>query len=98
MGQGIQYRQPVQPILIRLCRMRAVSATASISASFRGRNWAKVAKVVGELLLGAHAGEDEVDVLVAATQRSAHEAALASGSRAVSRAAASAGDWPACRP
>lgn len=48
-------------------------------------------QVIGQLVLGAHAGEDDVHVLWPPTQRKAHEASVASGRRACSGAAASAG-------
>ena len=52
---------------------------------------AKAGKVVGQLILSTHAGEDHMHIFVAAHQRSAQEASVASGRRACSGAAASAG-------
>ena len=45
MGQGIQYRQPVQPTLMRLCRKAAVCSTAAVSAAVSGSKRAKVARL-----------------------------------------------------
>ena len=91
MGQGIQYRQPVQPILMRLCRMRAVSATAASSAAFRGRKGAKVERLSASCSSVLMPERIRWTFLWLPTQRSAQEAALAAGSRAVSGAAASGG-------
>ena len=48
-------------------------------------------EIIFQLVFRAHAGKDDMDILVAAHQRSAQEAALASGRRALRGASASGG-------